>query len=327
MVLASPALVQAETRGLYVGGALGVNFADDADITAGAVRDRLIYDPGPAASLSVGYGFGSVRAELEGSVRSNANGVVTGGSFNRLHGDARTWGLMVNGLYDIDLGSRFTPYVGAGVGLGIVDARLTGRVGAVRVTAYDDLDTTFAYQGIAGVAYAVSDRMHVTADYRYLGTTDASYRGGSATNGNHTLFAGIRYSLNAPVASATSEVEPPQPSATMSKSDYTVFFDWNKSDITADARKVISDAATEASQSRASAVIVIGHTDTSGSGSYNMKLSERRAAAVKRELIARGIDPSLVRIAGKGETDLLTPTPDGVRERSNRRAQIVLRVG
>jgi OOP family OmpA-OmpF porin len=50
-------------------------------------------------------------------------------------------------------------------------------------------------------------------------------------------------------------------------------------------------------------VLVTGHTDRIGSDAYNLKLSDRRAAAVKDYLIAQGVNANRMQAAGKGETE------------------------
>ncbi|HEY4125365.1 MAG TPA: OmpA family protein, partial [Rhizomicrobium sp.] len=70
-------------------------------------------------------------------------------------------------------------------------------------------------------------------------------------------------------------------------------------------------------------IVVTGHTDTVGSNDYNQKLSERRAASVKRELIHLGLSAKSIEPMGVGKNGLLVPTADGVREAQNRRAEIV----
>ncbi|MDE2336648.1 MAG: OmpA family protein, partial [Alphaproteobacteria bacterium] len=67
---------------------------------------------------------------------------------------------------------------------------------------------------------------------------------------------------------------------------------------------------------------VAGYTDTSGSERYNMKLSLRRAEAVRRYLVEHGVDAKKITVQGHGEHDLLVPTGGNVREPRNRRAQI-----
>jgi outer membrane protein OmpA-like peptidoglycan-associated protein len=71
-------------------------------------------------------------------------------------------------------------------------------------------------------------------------------------------------------------------------------------------------------------VQVIGHTDTVGSSSYNQKLSERRAATVKAEMVRLGIAEDVISTEGRGFSDPMVPTGAGVREPQNRRAVIEL---
>ena len=67
-----------------------------------------------------------------------------------------------------------------------------------------------------------------------------------------------------------------------------------------------------------------GHTDRSGSEQYNMALSLRRAEAVKANMIRQGIPANAIVVIGKGESQPLVPTADGVREPQNRRVEIVI---
>jgi OOP family OmpA-OmpF porin len=50
-------------------------------------------------------------------------------------------------------------------------------------------------------------------------------------------------------------------------------------------------------------VIVAGHTDRIGSEAYNLKLSERRANAVKAYIVTKGIDSSRLQAVGKGKSE------------------------
>jgi outer membrane protein OmpA-like peptidoglycan-associated protein len=70
---------------------------------------------------------------------------------------------------------------------------------------------------------------------------------------------------------------------------------------------------------------VNGYTDTSGTPSYNMGLSIRRARAVQAELVKDGVPQNVIAIQGFGETHLLVPTGPGVREPQNRRVEIIIR--
>jgi outer membrane protein OmpA-like peptidoglycan-associated protein len=67
-----------------------------------------------------------------------------------------------------------------------------------------------------------------------------------------------------------------------------------------------------------------GHTDTVGTREYNQELSDRRATAVLDYLADNfHVDRSRVEAVGKGEDDLLIPTPDQTPEPRNRRVQVV----
>ena len=48
----------------------------------------------------------------------------------------------------------------------------------------------------------------------------------------------------------------------------------------------------------------------------------KRASAVKSALVERGVDPALVKVDSRGESDLLVETADGVREPANRRVTV-----
>lgn len=65
---------------------------------------------------------------------------------------------------------------------------------------------------------------------------------------------------------------------------------------------------------------VEGHTDSQGSASYNLKLSQSRAEAVMNYLITQGIDKSRLSVEGKGFAELLVP--DKPNSPENRRVKI-----
>ncbi len=69
-------------------------------------------------------------------------------------------------------------------------------------------------------------------------------------------------------------------------------------------------------------LLVVGHTDRTGTAAYNMKLSARRAETVGQALVDRGIPGRSHRLEAKGEEDPLVPTEDGVPEPQNRRVVI-----
>lgn len=69
-----------------------------------------------------------------------------------------------------------------------------------------------------------------------------------------------------------------------------------------------------------------GHTDSDGEDTYNLKLSQQRADAVKTQLVSMGIDPSRLTTKGYGETKPVAPntTPEG--KANNRRVEFVKQI-
>jgi outer membrane protein, adhesin transport system len=72
-------------------------------------------------------------------------------------------------------------------------------------------------------------------------------------------------------------------------------------------------------------VTLIGHTDTTGGAQANLRLSLRRAETVQRLLAPVASRIVAIEVQGRGETDLLVPTPDNRNEPRNRRVQITVR--
>jgi outer membrane protein OmpA-like peptidoglycan-associated protein len=133
----------------------------------------------------------------------------------------------------------------------------------------------------------------------------------------------------APAPAAPPPEPTPAPPAAPAKApeaqrQFQVFFDFDKSDITSAAAKVIEAAAEAVKAGNVVQLTVTGHTDTVGSAKYNQALSERRAAAVKGQLVTDGVSAGEIVATGVGKSGLLVPTADGVREPQNRRAEIVL---
>jgi hypothetical protein len=126
-----------------------------------------------------------------------------------------------------------------------------------------------------------------------------------------------------PAAMAAVAAPPPAPPPAPKK-NYLVFFDFDRSNITADAQRVIQEAATAAKAGNVARIQLTGHTDRSGSDAYNLALGTRRGDAVKQALIRLGIPAASIAVISRGESQPLVPTADGVREPQNRRVEIML---
>jgi outer membrane protein OmpA-like peptidoglycan-associated protein len=94
-----------------------------------------------------------------------------------------------------------------------------------------------------------------------------------------------------------------------------------------DARNeaILDQASRLYREGRPIIMIVSGSTDAVGSPVENLLLSQRRATAVARGLVARGIPAERTQILAKGETNAAVPTARGVPEPQNRRVEITWR--
>jgi OOP family OmpA-OmpF porin len=342
LLLATPGMAQQAT-GLYLGAGAGVNIRQDQRWNFNDPRTDghadVSFDTAPAGNLYLGYDFGAIRADIEGSIRQNDIGdvgvnwdafrfrgfPVPGGNDVKANvkGHERTIGLMANVYYDFEFGSPFVPYVGGGLGVGFNNWK-------VKIPDADinfDYDSPlFAYQGIAGVSYYITPNLAANVEYRYFGESDAEFTSGSTrikldAPANHTVLAGIKYVFDFGSPAAEPVAEAPVDTGQRS---YLVFFDFDSSRLTPEARSIVSAAATDAIRGESTRIGVTGHTDRSGTDAYNQALSTRRAEAVRRELVADGVADNLIIIRGAGEAAPLVPTADGVREPQNRRVEIVM---
>jgi outer membrane protein OmpA-like peptidoglycan-associated protein len=118
---------------------------------------------------------------------------------------------------------------------------------------------------------------------------------------------------------AVAEAVPAAPPATHR---FIVFFDFDKSNLTAEASEIVAAAVRTARETGMVRVVVTGHTDTVGSQRYNQTLSERRAGAVRAEILRLGMDARDISAVGANFAEPLVATGPGVREPQNRRAVI-----
>ncbi|HEX8696931.1 MAG TPA: OmpA family protein [Longimicrobium sp.] len=71
-------------------------------------------------------------------------------------------------------------------------------------------------------------------------------------------------------------------------------------------------------------VLIVGHTDATGSDEYNMRLSQRRADSAKNYLVGQGIRPDRIRTAGRGEAEPIASNADEAGRQQNRRVEVAI---
>ena len=139
----------------------------------------------------------------------------------------------------------------------------------------------------------------------------------------HAMLADLEQLEAKPVAVAAAPVPAPAP-APMMPETFIVYFAFDSTDLTAASKLVLDNAMRAAKKMAATDLAVTGHADRAGPEEYNLALSLRRSSAVLDALAARGADPAKVSLAGRGESEPLAATADGVREPVNRRVEIIV---
>jgi outer membrane protein OmpA-like peptidoglycan-associated protein len=104
-----------------------------------------------------------------------------------------------------------------------------------------------------------------------------------------------------------------------------VLFDTNSSALAPGAYERLRSVAGSLQRYPDTNVVVKGHTDSSGTESYNLKLSEERAESVRKYLVAEGVSASRVTAIGFGEAYPLVSndTPSGRQQ--NRRVELEIK--
>jgi outer membrane autotransporter protein len=155
------------SQGPYVGGLVGVNFMNEK---------HLDFYPGFKLGAFAGYKFSScenpllnMRLEGEISYRHNAVRKVKFHSQKaRIHGYTDSVNYMVNAYYDIETETKWTPYVGVGLGWVHTKEHAKFHVGNGVSIRGSQSDNRFASQYIGGLAYEIADGVQLGGEYRYV---------------------------------------------------------------------------------------------------------------------------------------------------------------
>lgn len=108
------------------------------------------------------------------------------------------------------------------------------------------------------------------------------------------------------------------------KFDSGILFDTDKSDLKAAARTNLQNLSTSLVNNPQTNILIVGHTDNTGSDSHNMDLSIRRAEAVKAYIAAGNVANSRLTTTGKGESEPIADNASADGRAQNRRVEIVI---
>jgi len=104
----------------------------------------------------------------------------------------------------------------------------------------------------------------------------------------------------------------------------SITFSTNKSDLNTSIYNTLNSVSKVLTEFKESALEVGGHTDSTGSASYNQKLSVERATSVANYLQQRNVPSSRLRVVGYGETRPIASNNSKAGRAENRRAELLI---
>jgi outer membrane protein OmpA-like peptidoglycan-associated protein len=149
---------------------------------------------------------------------------------------------------------------------------------------------------------------------------------GGAVGGTAGAFIGRNMDRQA------AEIKQTVPGATVTregegilvKFDSGILFDTDKSDLKPAAQTNLQNLANSLQKNANTNILIVGHTDDTGSDSHNMDLSVRRAESVKSYIVADNVSASRLTTSGKGEAEPIADNTTTAGRAQNRRVEIVI---
>lgn len=163
---------------------------------------------------------------------------------------------------------------------------------------------------------------------------------GRAAVSNSSGTTDLNEAREATVASANKA---PSPATRLSESDirrifgdaltalppapqrFTLYFRFESDELTDDSRSMVPDILQAIKEHPVPELLIVGHTDTTGTIAANFDLGRKRAEMVRGFLTEAGLDASAIEVTSHGESDPLITTADDVFEPRNRRVDISVR--
>jgi OmpA-OmpF porin, OOP family len=183
----------------------------------------------------------------------------------------------------------------------------------------------------AGLLFAGSVTAHDAgkAGLGYLGDGNGHYVTDSAGNCVRTGFwkpedMTVDCGLEVAEAPPPAPMAPAAPVYTTSTISAEALFDFDKSDLKPAGKSAITelDDKIKAQGMQVIDINVVGHTDSIGTEEYNQALSLRRATSVKDYMVSEGVDPGIIDVSGKGESDPVASNDTKEGRAQNRRVEI-----
>jgi outer membrane protein OmpA-like peptidoglycan-associated protein len=312
-------------------GSIGITFVDDSVYSAG---------PGSQLALSefrfdVDNSRGNMLAELKSGTLAVVSGEIT----------HTTPGAMSIKTPSSILGVRGTTFAVEVVSVGLCQCAIDG---AMRTQCLPSAHSCQAACGSVPYAFSPASRDDIAAcpaqeryaDERYVVLPNADGRDGSgaitvsrgstATTLDQAYAAAeLRDGETNSIAMDAAQAEGIFQRAIAARPALPAHFRLNflldSDQMTPEAAAAFPSVVADIGKRQIYEVTLIGYTDTLANEAHNKRLSQDRAAAIRSALVKDGVDPQLIAVEGRGQSEQLVPTAQGVAEPRNRRVEVVIR--
>ena len=103
-----------------------------------------------------------------------------------------------------------------------------------------------------------------------------------------------------------------------------IYFEYDSAALSPEAQEILRDKARWMRENPGARVVIEGHTDSRGTGEYNLALGDRRAASARLFLIESGIEAGRINIVSYGEERPVDGSENESAWAKNRRDEFVI---
>lgn len=103
-----------------------------------------------------------------------------------------------------------------------------------------------------------------------------------------------------------------------------LLFNVDSSELLPVAQQNLNELAASLGEYDNTEILIVGHTDATGTDSYNQDLSERRARSAAQYLQLQGVSVSRIQTMGRGETDPIADNETASGRQLNRRVELAI---
>ena len=255
-----------------------------------------------SSPINLGYPLNTFHHEDGITMNGTADRVIIASDRDSMNG---------RDLYQVDLPIDVRPHSVVPLS-GVVRDGISGLPlnASIRITAlygsYSSLVETDPSNGRFLIGLPSVDSLRLAVEKEgYLFFSAVFYIGAGKTNENHMIVIDLM-----PIQKGSTTVL------------RNVFFSFDSAEILPESFPELSDLFHLLQSNPTLRLEVAGHTDSMGTGEYNMILSQLRAEAIIRYIIARGIDPNRLMAKGYGESRPIADNNTEEGQKMNRRTEI-----